>query len=215
MLSTLDRISAKRLLVLSSASVYGLSSRDKTPFAEQMGLGDSISVYAAEKIALEKAARGGDFQEVLILRPSGFYGVWPQQPASNLIDTLLKESLEREGRAFSIEHQGRQIRDFCYFPALVDFIGQWISAPGINRDLTLNFRTTKPEKVSRVVEFFAHTLTDLVWESSSSTDIHSELDDSALRLNYPVRYDNLFVPSRIYYCAVRSENGDGRLKKRK
>ena len=119
-----ERCMPSRVVYISSVAVYGNALRAYVPFSE-----DSVALgstpYAEEKILTEKNLHQLSVKlgfQLLILRPSGLFGLPVSEKRSNLIDRLKDARSQKTVLSLKIDDHGEQIRDFCEFQFLVDVI---------------------------------------------------------------------------------------------
>jgi GDP-4-dehydro-6-deoxy-D-mannose reductase len=98
--------SPPRVLVVSSAEVYGVVTADKLPLREQLAT-DPVSPYAASKVAAEVAARqaaSGYGLHVTVVRP--FNHIGPGQSPQVVVSALAKRIVEAERSGVRVLEMG-------------------------------------------------------------------------------------------------------------
>jgi GDP-4-dehydro-6-deoxy-D-mannose reductase len=98
--------SPPRVLVVSSAEVYGVVTADKLPLREQLAT-DPVSPYAASKVAAEVAARqaaSGYGLHVTVVRP--FNHIGPGQSPQFVVSALAKRIVEAERSGVRVLEMG-------------------------------------------------------------------------------------------------------------
>ena len=170
----LSKLTGRDIILISSAAVYGLSSK-RLPFTEGCQLLGS-SLYAKEKIKLEyKLSKIG--QNVCILRPSGFYGGCEGYNPSNFLNNLKNAINLGEERKFIIDFNGKQIRDFTLVNDFVDLI--YFLSQALPTGLSIfNYSSTKPIYFEEILKFINVNYKKIAFElrGDPSEQIHSSLD---------------------------------------
>lgn len=115
-----------KIIILSSSGVYGNKIRG-IPMDENHPLAP-INPYGASKLAADRIAYSfflSNKLPVIILRPFNVYGPyqWPSKMIPLFITRLLKNL------PISLNHEGKQERDWLYVEDLVDAIEMIIKAP--------------------------------------------------------------------------------------
>lgn len=168
----------KNVILISSASVYGFSTDPKKKFLEGSELLGS-SEYAIEKILLEKLIK--NYVEILcdtqflILRPAGFFNCFNKETKNSLIDRILQFKYLKSKSFFEIEHNGRQIRDFCDFEALIYMIlnFNWYQ----NKRLTvMNLSTTQAFTIREIILCYV-PIEMIRFNIDNKEKIHSQLSN--------------------------------------
>jgi nucleoside-diphosphate-sugar epimerase len=168
------KINERKMIFISSAAVYGLSEA-KHPFSEKSDLNGSTP-YALEKIKFEREF-SKLVNDLVIIRPSGFYGNAGDHMPYSFINRL-KSCLENsKGIKFNIDYFGKQIRDFTHVMDLIQLIyeSSKISKSG---DTIYNLRSTRAHVLDEVINYIKikdHNIR-FNYEINSDREIHSSLD---------------------------------------
>lgn len=176
---------AERICFISSAAVYGSGSSDEIPFrTDSPRIGTSL--YALEKIMIEDelvdlASRNS--AEVLILRPSGFFGcARTELRRGNFLDKLHNSLAYETPAVFDIETLGLQMRDFCYFPMFKNYIQRWIAGTRIVSGVNcINVTSTSGYRIRDICSYAAHISPKITFNYGdiSNDFIHSVLESDS------------------------------------
>jgi UDP-glucuronate 4-epimerase len=146
-------LAPKHLLLASTSSVYGASTR--VPFAESNPAAEPLSLYAATKLAMEALGHSQAHLHGIpttVLRFFTVYGPWgrPDMALFKFIDAILKD------RAIQIYGHGRMQRDFTYIDDVIEAVIRLVDiAPAEeNRiqmpDVADTLSTTAPYRVVNI-----------------------------------------------------------------
>ena len=150
----LEACKPSRVIFVSSVSVYGNASKSCVPFREDSALLGSTP-YAKEKISIEQNLQQRSVElgfQLLILRPSGLFGLPDPLKRNNLIDRLKDADSQKVMPGLKIDDDGQQIRDFCEFPFLTEVIKFFMGHP--NRNGIYNIASTGYYKINELIEIF-------------------------------------------------------------
>ncbi len=177
-----------RVIFVSSAAVYGLSTKQKL-YDENAKLQPS-STYSKEKVLLEAVLSkeaidaGGS---CIILRPAGLFGkTGIMARNNNLVDRLIEAILSGEQLNISIENNGQQIRDFVHIHDLLNVIAQAAShfdeiVPPLGK-FVLNVSNGLPLQVSEIVEAARERALSIkaIYKPATTDAIHCALNTAKL-----------------------------------
>jgi len=168
----------KNVILISSASVYGLSDNTNKIFFEDSELLGN-SEYALEKIHLENLISNiaGIYNQMnfLILRPAGYYNCFNNNRRNSLIDRILNFEYSPIKDNFKIKHNGKQIRDFCNFDALVYMILHF-SWHENKRLSIMNLSTSQAFKICEIIEIYL-PINIITYLDCDERHIHSQLSN--------------------------------------
>ncbi len=138
---------AKKIIVASSAAVYGVNS--KSPFSESDPIFSAISPYAASKLACESLGHVWHHihgMDVAMLRFFTAYG--PRQRPELVIYKFAK--LIRAGKPIPVYGDGSVVRDYTFISDTVDGI-MACTKKELGFEI-FNFGESEPISLNRVVE---------------------------------------------------------------
>jgi UDP-glucuronate 4-epimerase len=145
--------SVQRIVMASSSSVYGQTSR--APFCEDATITHPLSIYAATKVAGEAVAFTYSHAyalPVVCLRLFTVYG--PRQRPDLAIRKFAQ--LIMEGKEVPIFGDGSLQRDYTYIEDIVDGILRALAAPG-NFDV-FNLGNSRPVRIDEMVDALGRAL---------------------------------------------------------
>ena len=191
-----ENITCNKLVFLSSAAVYGLSSQIK-PFSE-IDIPSPITDYGFEKLEYEnqlaRIARTKKWN-FLNLRISGIYNdINQSHDFTSLINKVRNIKISKE--TLLIECSGTQFRDFCRLSTLFRFIEMQSVEPNLLSG-TINFKTTKPTDLKSILsDLDMKTRSYIKYEDNVAESIHCTLNNTKLQKVYPQRLDE---DARTYF----------------
>lgn len=196
-LGKFENFTCNKLIFLSSAAVYGLSSK-VTPFSES-NIPAPITQYGFEKLEYEKQlAKVSKLKKwnFLNLRISGIFNdINTCHNSTSLINKIRAIKLSKKN--ISIEHLGTQYRDFCRLSALFRFIELQSCEPSLFNG-TINFRTSNPIDLKSIIsELDAETQSYITFKNSGLKHINCSLNNTKLREIYTEYVDE---DARTYFA---------------
>lgn len=169
----LNKLQNKKIIFVSSSSVYGLTA-ERVNFTTESPLRGKGN-YALEKIGLERLLSNVT-RRLVVLRPSGFFGeIGGFQPRSFLND--LSENLSSgSNKVYDIEFSGNQLRDFTHIEDLMYCITHFCGAE-INGQECHNVSSTEPLRVGNLTKMISrfHKNIEFNYIQSGQQKIHSYL----------------------------------------
>lgn len=170
----LRSIRNKKIIFISSASVYGLSINQKGFTSTDRLLG--VTSYALEKIAIEQFLIE-ETQRLVILRPSGFFGEVCGHMPKSFLNNLKLNLLGNQRVHYHIEHGGKQLRDFTHVGDLMECISYFCKAEVVSR-CAFNVSSTEGMMIKSITQNVSN-FTDKVtfeYDKTQKKRIHSFLE---------------------------------------
>ena len=183
----ISKLNFKKIIYLSSASVYGLTDNE-IPFTETDEL-LGVSSYACEKMYFESIIQNYCKKikaNALILRISGLFDLKKkEQTSKNLLDKIFYQLNNKVVDKLDIVHSGNQIRNFCEVSFLKKVIQ--ILKNSNHKSSIYNVANTPPIRLKDMmnkINLEMETPLKINYKSSSETNIHNSLDSSLLLNQY-------------------------------
>ena len=183
----ISKLNFKKVIYLSSASVYGLTNNETSFIETDELLG--VSSYAHEKIYFESIIRTYCEQinaDVLILRIAGLFNLEKKgQSSKNLLDKIFHQVNNETAGYLDIFHCGNQIRNFCEITFLKKVIDILIDEP--HQSSIYNVANTSPVRLKEMINKLNLSIEKplkINYETSLETNIHNSLDSSLLFNEY-------------------------------
>ena len=195
----ISKLNFKKVIFLSSASVYGLTDNE-TPFVETDQL-LGVSLYAYEKIYFESIIQNYCKKinaDALILRIAGLFDLEKKgQRSKNLLDKIFHQLNNKKAENLDVFYSGNQIRNFCEIPFLKKVIE--ILIDGHHQYSIYNVANTTPVRLKEMINKLNLRIEKplkINYETSLETNIHNSLDSSLL-FNEHKELSNLYINEDI------------------
>lgn len=179
----ISKLNFKKIIFLSSASVYGLTNNE-TPFVETDKL-LGVSSYAYEKIYFESIIQNYCKKinaNILILRIAGLFHLEKKgQRNKNLLDKIFHQLNNKKAENLDLFYSGNQIRNFCEISFLKKVIE--ILIDGHHQCSIYNVANTTPVRLKEMINKLNLCIEKplkINYETSLETNIHNSLDSSLL-----------------------------------
>ena len=179
----ISKLNFKKVIYLSSASVYGLTNNETSFIETDELLG--VSSYAHEKIYFESIIQNYCRKinaSTIILRIAGLFDLEQKEKSSkNLLDKIFYQINNEVDDELDIFHSGNQIRNFCEVTFLKKVIG--ILIEGRHQYSIYNVANTSPISLKQMISKLNLILEKplkINYKTSQETNIHNSLDSSLL-----------------------------------
>ena len=184
----ISMLTYKKIIFLSSASVYGFNN-NKNMFSEKDDL-LGTTTYAEEKIRFESMIiqRSKKINSsCIIMRIAGLYELNPNiYRIDNFLDKIFFNLRDKKKVKLNLFHAGNQIRNFCS----INFLKKVIDNLICNHDdsVIYNVANTSSIKLINLIQklnYYLKTPLHIDMQISTESFIHNSLNCSALLRDYP------------------------------
>ena len=178
----------KKIIFLSSASVYGFNNNENMFSEKDELLG--TTPYAEEKIRFESMIiqRSNKINSsYIIMRIAGIYQLNPNMyRIDNFLDKIFFNLRNKNKEKLNLFHGGNQIRNFCS----INFLKKVIDNLICNHDDSVIYNVANTSSIKlinliRKLNYYLKTPLHINMQISTESCIHNSLDYSALLRDYP------------------------------
>ena len=188
----ISMLNYKKIIFLSSASVYGFTKSDTMFLEEDKLLG--TSPYAKEKIKFESLITNHSLKinsKYIILRIAGLFQLNPHMcRMDNFLDKIFFNLRNDTKEALNLFHSGNQVRNFCSTLFLKTVLDKLMKHQ--NDSVQYNIANTTPMKIINLIQALNRYLENpllIDLQDSEEVLIHNALNCTALFNKYPDLYN--------------------------